>query len=515
MNKFFVTILLIVTIFPFSSVIGKALKSDKIRFESYLETKVVMYYADKEELIGELPITLNKKDLKWDKLVFKSKGMDDLTTFIPVKDFDLVTLKPIESAKITGGVLIQAKDLLKIKFDTYELFMYPEYSRSTTNIQIGLQPVENSISSGTVLGVVGENRFVNMIGEGVAYDPTFGTKRNLRSLLCDALHINSVEVNHCEKIAPQQLDLNALHRRFVSMKPIIKHFSFRTINYKSGKSDFFTYGYFNVAIEYRFSGKDSAQNFNLVVSNFGHSLATDPNQLFRKAFLDNITILSRDSLIRNFVDQQNNLFKDEFVQYKIFCKSPPPNNSRDLKEVIKECKNAVVTVRSGDKGFGSGFFIHPEGYIITNYHVIDESDDLQVTFGKDTTSHKAKVVRYDDIYDLAIIKIDTTSAPYLAISANTATEDGDPVVAIGTPALLELGQSVSKGIVSGLRKIDSKDYIQTDVSINPGNSGGPLINEKGEVVGVIVMKYVGRGLEGLGFAIPAKTVLEKLNIEYK
>jgi serine protease Do len=77
---------------------------------------------------------------------------------------------------------------------------------------------------------------------------------------------------------------------------------------------------------------------------------------------------------------------------------------------------------------------------------------------------------------------------------------------------LELGQSVSKGIVSGIRRIEGKDYLQTDVKINPGNSGGPLVNSKGEVVGVITMKLVGKGIEGLAFAIPINVVSRSLHI---
>ena len=87
--------------------------------------------------------------------------------------------------------------------------------------------------------------------------------------------------------------------------------------------------------------------------------------------------------------------------------------------------------------------------------------------------------------------------------------------AIGTPEDISLGQSVTKGIVSGKRKFEDKIYIQTDVTINSGNSGGPLLNEKGQVVGMVTMKLVGDGVEGLGFCVPSNQIMEILNIKYK
>jgi len=88
-------------------------------------------------------------------------------------------------------------------------------------------------------------------------------------------------------------------------------------------------------------------------------------------------------------------------------------------------------------------------------------------------------------------------------------------MAIGTPASLKLGQSVSSGIVSGKRVINIQEFIQTDVSINPGNCGGPLIDQNGKVIGIVVKKIVGRDYEGLGFAIPSKLAFECLNLVYE
>ena len=90
---------------------------------------------------------------------------------------------------------------------------------------------------------------------------------------------------------------------------------------------------------------------------------------------------------------------------------------------------------------------------------------------------------------------------------------GEEIFAIGTPMETSLGQSVSRGILSGRRELEGRSYLQTDVSINPGNSGGPLLDETGQVIGVATMKISGKGLEGLGFGVPISVALEMLNLK--
>lgn len=248
--------------------------------------------------------------------------------------------------------------------------------------------------------------------------------------------------------------------------------------------------------------------------NAGFYNANDPNALFNKALYDNVSIFLTDTAMINMIEESNEVFLKQNKADKIEAKHISPKYA-DLKEVIKTSTKSVVTIEGDDKSFGSGFMINDHGYILTNYHVIDDSKKLTVKIGKDTTSYTARLIRYDDLYDLAVVKIELEHTPYLMLKKEEEAEVGDLVIAIGTPGAIGLGQSVSKGIVSGNRTIDNKAYIQTDVSINPGNSGGPLLNEQGEVIGIVVMKMIGRGLEGLGFAIPASKAIEMMNISYQ
>lgn len=160
-------------------------------------------------------------------------------------------------------------------------------------------------------------------------------------------------------------------------------------------------------------------------------------------------------------------------------------------------------------GVGSGFIVDPDGYIVTNDHVVEDGHDLTVQLS-DGSEYQARVAGRDPKSDIALIKIDSDrKLPVAALGDSAALEVGEWVLAIGNPFGLE--QTVTSGIVSAKgRRIRSgpyHDFIQTDASINPGNSGGPLVNLKGEVVGVNTLIYSRTGGSvGIGFAIPINMV---------
>jgi serine protease Do len=171
-------------------------------------------------------------------------------------------------------------------------------------------------------------------------------------------------------------------------------------------------------------------------------------------------------------------------------------------------------------GYGTGFIITENGYIVTNNHVVTDSDSVRVTL-VDGTEYEATLVGTDALTDLAVIKIEATGLTVAALGDSDALKVGETVVAIGNPLGTNLAGSVTSGIVSALNRVIStggysQKYIQTDAAINPGNSGGPLLNIEGEVIGVNTLKTylagyddygVPIGTEGIGFAIPARTVI--------
>ena len=170
---------------------------------------------------------------------------------------------------------------------------------------------------------------------------------------------------------------------------------------------------------------------------------------------------------------------------------------------------------------GSGFIITEDGYIVTNYHVIEGGENVSVTLN-DGKSYPAQIVGGDKDYDIAVIKVDAgeTKLKPVTLGTSSSLQVGDDVVTIGNP-LGELTFSMSEGIVSCLNReinLDGTPFnmIQVSVAVNSGNSGGPLFNSYGEVVGIVSAKYSSdsksnaASIEGLGFAIPLDDVLEMI-----
>ena len=168
-------------------------------------------------------------------------------------------------------------------------------------------------------------------------------------------------------------------------------------------------------------------------------------------------------------------------------------------------------------GLGSGVIISPDGYILTNNHVVDGATDVRVTL-PDRREFKAKVIGTDAKTDIAVIKIDASNLPAITVGNSAKLQIGDEVLAIGNP--YGVGQTVTMGIVSatgrtGLGIEDYEDFIQTDASINPGNSGGALVNDRGELVGINTAILSGNsgGNQGIGFAVPvnlARQVMDQI-----
>lgn len=204
------------------------------------------------------------------------------------------------------------------------------------------------------------------------------------------------------------------------------------------------------------------------------------------------------------------------------------NNAMSAADIYKKVAPAVVMVSTKSiqsingwfqqetEGMGSGFIINTDGYILTNYHVIEGAKEVTVTLS-DGREVKASVVNYDENQDVAMIKInENIEVPgVVELGDSDALQPGEEVLAIGNPLSKELSSTLTKGIVSALnRSVETEtgvntNLIQTDAAINSGNSGGPLINTKGQVVGINTLK-ASDGAEGIGFAIPINDVKDKI-----
>ncbi len=190
------------------------------------------------------------------------------------------------------------------------------------------------------------------------------------------------------------------------------------------------------------------------------------------------------------------------------------DSSGNIAEVIAAAEPAVVAVTtddgpgSGRGGAGTGFVISPDGFIVTNNHVVEGAAQIEVQFG-DGALRSARIVGRDPSTDLAVLKVDAEGLPSIALGDSDAVQVGDGVVAIGNALALDGGLSVTQGIVSGLdREVQTNaggvlsGMIQTDAAINPGNSGGPLLDVNGRVIGINTAIADPTSAQNVGFAIP-------------
>jgi len=201
---------------------------------------------------------------------------------------------------------------------------------------------------------------------------------------------------------------------------------------------------------------------------------------------------------------------------------PAPERDENIVDVVEQVMPAVVGVSSHfdvaefeglpfeQTESASGVIISPDGYVITNHHVIENAEEIKVII-PEKGIFEAELVGSDKMTDLALLKIDERDLTYVPLADSGKSRVGETVLAIGNP--LGLQQSVTAGIISAVERqvmIPGTDYaytfIQTDAVVNPGNSGGPLVNLNGEIVGINTAKIALPGVEGIGFSVPSNTV---------
>ena len=201
--------------------------------------------------------------------------------------------------------------------------------------------------------------------------------------------------------------------------------------------------------------------------------------------------------------------------------------STDIASIIAKVEPAVVAITTGagpgtgDGGAGTGFVITPDGFIVTNNHVIDGATKISVAF-TNGDEKSATLIGREAATDIAVLKVDATDLPTVELGDSDQVQVGDEVVAIGNALALDGGLSVTRGIVSGLHRTVSTNtgatlngMLQTDAAINPGNSGGPLVDTAGRVIGINAAIANPQSSNNVGFAIPvsnAKPVIEDLRL---
>ncbi|MBI3027008.1 trypsin-like peptidase domain-containing protein [Candidatus Woesearchaeota archaeon] len=217
--------------------------------------------------------------------------------------------------------------------------------------------------------------------------------------------------------------------------------------------------------------------------------------------------------LSNIIDQiekqssiRLNELKDELKNIRI--------KSADFSAIVNDVLQSVVSIKT-NMGQGSGAIIDAKGYIVTNVHVINDASKIKATTYSGNSYDVTALVGYDSGADIAVLKISAPDLRAINFGDSDEVKAGEKVIAAGNPAGLSF--TVTEGIVSALRAGPNNiKYIQTDVPINPGNSGGPLINIKGEIIGINNFKV--SGFESLGFAISSnnvKSIVAKIINDYE
>jgi serine protease Do len=249
------------------------------------------------------------------------------------------------------------------------------------------------------------------------------------------------------------------------------------------------------------TGKILAEKSDSVVVDVGYTVLVVPRSSITKISKAN-EVLPTTSAISPLLN----------IAPQFYTANALASPARDVSSLVKQIGEAVVQVRTPE-GLGSGFFINADGYLITNFHVIEGETEISVEVYNQLngqldreTYKQVKIIAINKFHDLALLHIEDKDAPkfkYITLGSSDNLSVGDSVFAIGSPLGLE--RTVTQGILSTkTRELEGELYLQTSTQINPGNSGGPLFNLAGEVVGVTNMKITFG--EGLGFAIPVELV---------
>ncbi len=263
------------------------------------------------------------------------------------------------------------------------------------------------------------------------------------------------------------------------------------------------------------TGRILAEKRDMIVVDIGYTVLIIPrNQVSR--LLDDKQFAGK-AIVSAVPASPSPVVADPMLQPGFYQNSSPADRENTVRELVSEYGAAVVQVRT-PAGLGSGFIINPDGFLITNFHVIEGETQISVEVYYQTGGQlvrraykQVQIVALNKFADLALLRIvdrDAPKFPSVTLGEADSMAVGDHVFAIGSPLGLE--RTVTEGILSTkTRELEGELYLQTTAQINPGNSGGPLFNMRGEVVGVTNMKITFG--EGLGFAIPVESVKYFLN----
>lgn len=459
-------------------------------------------FDEKRNKLGETPFDLNILKEDYQKISVEKEGYDSVVIYVSARPkkggfwFPVTTFSCAPCAMVydSTGPYEPVRGTLRMRKKL------PDYDRQ---LMVAIDTPRFDMPNYATIGILnGSKKFFNE----PSMPSIIGYVWNMQKpLTVKNSYLDPYSISYLDK------DGTTLYQPKIIFKPLIKDINFNF----TGKSPRDYAGACRIKCIWNISlVSDSDKNlaqFPIETFIYRSKYADDSvlNQLIGESQRDLLGIDTLYSFLSRIEKEYLSKTKGEILEIK-----PPPFVSyTSTKDMLKGVGSSVVTVET-QYGFGSGSIISQEGHIITSYHVLLGENNIYVTIGKGTKK-KATIVKTNQDYDLALIKIDSIGLKALVFGNSDSTDIGDDVFAVGTPLEKSLQQSITRGIISGFRQFNGVSFIQTDVSINAGNSGGPLLNSKGEIIGISTFKASGRGIEGIGFGIPSNVIIEMLNIKFE
>ncbi len=382
--------------------------------------------------------------------------------------------------------------------------LYKEYDAEGQHMDLPVVTITKDVSLSTAdLGMVGNKKLK-------PDSPEFADLEFPEQLTTDIIGAlrKTFASAHSVRRATQKGD-EAIRRAKFYLSPVLKEVRMDVVEY-----DDRYYGEVAVDVDWRFMNGIVADSmlFHVRKRSTWPVFMESRSELLHGALRDAaLRLIEQDGL----QERLTKAFDEGLVMSKgavLNIKRPPGVTFSGRKDMFAALVKGVVTIKT-KSGHGSGFLIAQDGYIITNAHVVGDEAKVMVKFDQGFTLD-GQVVKVNRDFDLALIKTPGEDLPALSLGDDGQLLIGEELYAIGTPLDEELGQSVTRGIMSGRRAFNGRSFIQTDVSINPGNSGGPVVDEHGKVIGVATLKIAEDGVQGIGFAVPVSSMLEMLNLHF-
>jgi len=412
----------------------------------------------------------------------------------------------------------------KFKNPNLDIMLYPDTAANPNKIDIVCDEVKGNFNIDQVLG---NAYFFNLKGKEIKLKDTSDYRDNLEY----AINNHLTKINLLRSFSSRQKSKSifdkAIEPQYILKANLLSvSFNGNTLS-KSEAVSFTSLAKANIAIttkakiEWQVCDKLGRPIFTKIIEGWGQRIVKkddDKSELstnsMKDAIIESMNKLAFSEEFSKIIKTKKEVNKtsEKFTTKLLLAK--PKAFSKGSK-FISEASKSVVTIIRKDS-HGSGSIISSDGYILTNAHVCGNDSILKIRFknGDETT---AKVFRMNMEEDLALLKFDNINKiDGLVMSADSnGVQFADEIYTIGTPADLSLNQSISNGLISGIRVIKKKKLYQTDAAINGGNSGGAMLDANGFLIGVPSSKIKGTGLEGLGFAIPSTVAFDALKISYK